>query len=169
MGVTSEIAIEPSLKAEFAAYSVAGHKLMQVRPSEAPAAIVAAVDAFVDKHQANSRTFFGKLLGSRKNNTETALALGIVWGDQLVRELGWEWTSVMKDASLYYVISSPDRSLVVYATYFIKECLDFHTADCTAMLAFNMLREGAFSKQQAGSYTSVMPAVFRLVPKSAVK
>jgi hypothetical protein len=169
MSDISEIPIETSLKDEFAEYSAAGHRLLQVRPSDDPAAIVAAIDTFVDRHQAKSRSFLGKLIGGAKNNTEPSLALGIVWGNQLVRELGWEWTSLLKDGYRYYVVASPDRSLAIYATYFVKECLDFHTADCTVMLSFNMLRGCTFPKQLAGSYTSVMPAVYRIIPKSAVR
>jgi hypothetical protein len=169
MSVISEIPIESSLKDEFADYSAAGLRLLKVRPSDDPAAIVAAIDTFVDKHQAKSRSFLGKLIGRGKNNTEPALALGIVWGNQLVRELGWEWTSLLKDGHQYYVIASPDRSLAIYATYFVKECLDFHTADCTVMLSFNMLRESTFPNQLAGSYTNVMLAVRRIIPKSAVR
>jgi hypothetical protein len=50
MSDISEVPIEPSLKDEFAGYAAAGLRLLKVRPSDDPAAIVAAIDTFVDRH-----------------------------------------------------------------------------------------------------------------------
>lgn len=168
MPVTAERVINAAEQAEFHNYAVAGLKMLGRQASAEPAALVGAIDEFVDKHHRTPVGFISKLFKQKQNNTEAALALGIVWGNQVVREFGWEWTCITSDGHDYYVVAAPDRSLAIYATYFIKECLDFATADCTAMLSFNMMLAKSFPQQPAGSYTSMMPGVFRLVPKSAV-
>lgn len=168
MPVTAERSINAAEQAEFKNYAVAGLRMLGLQATDDPAALVASVDEFVDKHQRAPKGFVSKLLKKEQNNTPAALALGIVWGNQVVRKFDWEWTCITSDGHDYYVVAAPDRSLAIYATYFIKECLDYATADCTAMLSFNMMLAKSLPPQPAGSYTSMMPGVRRLVPKSAV-
>jgi hypothetical protein len=167
MPITSERKTTPEEEAEFKRYAAAGLKMLGLQGNTEPVELVAAVDSFVDAQQRKPKGFVSKFLNQKQNNTESALALGIVWGNQVVREFGWEWICVTSDGHEYYVVAPADRSLAIYATYFIKECLDFPTADCTAMLSFNMMLAKSFPPQPAGSYTSVMPAVRRLIPKGA--
>ncbi len=54
---------------------------------------------------------------------------------------------------------------LIYATYFIKECLDHTTADCTVMLAFNMQVAGKLTSEPPNAYASVMLSVRRIIPK----
>lgn len=169
MRVVSERPIQPNEQIEFENYAREGIRILGASASDDPGSLVAAVDSYVDRYQRRKQSFLGKLLAKKPNHIELSLALGIVWANQVVRELNWEWTCVTNDGHDYYVVTNVDRSLTIYATYFIKECLDYATADCTALLSFNMLKAGSFPSQAAKSYTSVMPAVRRLVSKSAVR
>ena len=166
--VTSERPIAPDEQSEFESYAQEGLRILGAQASDEPGSIVAAVDAYVDRFQRQRPSLIGKLFGKKPNHVELSLALGIVWANQVVREFGWEWICVAKNGRDYYVIANRERSLTIYATYFIKECLDYPAADCTAMLSFNMLRAGSIAGEIPGSYASVMPTIFRIIPKSAV-
>lgn len=130
-----------------------------------PKAAVQAVETFVEKWQAERRNPLKKLFRRGPDPVDVALSLGIIWGDQLVRQFGWEWTCLQTDGQDLYAVVSPDRSLAVYPTYFIKACLDDPYADCTAMLAFNMLEAGNVGELPAGEYENLMAGVRRIIPK----
>jgi len=129
-------------------------------------AAVAAVDAFVDNWQRGRRGLLGKLRANRgPNSTDVALGLGAVWGDQLVRQLNWEWVCLVQNDLDLYAVVSPDRSMVVYATYFLKQCLENPAMDCTAALSFNMLVAGKITGLPAGGYEDILRRIGRVVPK----
>jgi hypothetical protein len=130
-----------------------------------PKAAVQGVETFVEKWQAERRSPLKTLFRRGPDAVDVALALGAVWGDQLVRQFGWEWTCLQADGQDLYAVVSPDRSLAVYPTYFIKACLDEPNADCTAMLAFNMLEAGNVGGLPAGGYENLMAGVRRIIPK----
>jgi len=131
-----------------------------------PEAAVAAVDAFVDRWQNERRGVLGKLRASRgPNSTDVALGLGAVWGDQHVRQLAWEWTCLIPDGRELYAVVSPDRSMVVYATYFLKQCLENSAMDCTAALSFNMLVAGKITGLPAGGCEDILRRISRVIPK----
>lgn len=131
----------------------------------APEAVIQAVETFVDRWQAERRNPLKKLLSRTPDATDVALGLGSVWGNQLVRQFHWEWTCVKQNGQDLYAVVSPDRSIAVYPTYFIKACLDNPRVDCTIMLAFNMLTAGKVSGLPAQGYENLMQGVRRIVPK----
>jgi len=100
------------------------------------------------------------------DNWDRSLPLGALWGQQLVRQLGWEWSSVTfhdhGDADAVGVFSQ-DRSLAIYPFHFIFGCLE-NDAPVTILLAFNMLLEGKIPPQQAKAYVNVMEGVEHIVP-----
>ena len=139
-------------------------------PDITPEAAVQAVESFVDRWQDERRnpSPLKKLFkrgGGGPDPVDVALGLGAVWGDQLVRRFRWEWACLQQNGQDLYGVVSPDRSLVVYPTYFIKACLDEPNADCTAMLAFNMLAAGNVGQLPAKGYENLMAGVRRIVPK----
>jgi len=127
------------------------------------AKIVAAVDTYIDASQ--QAVLSGSLILNDENCTFLSLQLGCLWGQQLVKAFGWEWTCLTDDGEELYAVASKDRALVVLPTYFARECLTQPDTDCTAMLAYNMLAAQKFSAVPARSYLNVLDNVVRIVPR----
>src|SRR3569833_510571 len=137
--------------------------------SEAPPDyIVAAVDAYVDAWQQERSGFlarFRKIEGP--DPEQLAFDLGVLWGDQLVRAMGWEWAKVIYSNADVYGVVNPDRSLAVLTVNFLGSCLKNPKVDCTAMLSYNMLMAGKDTPSMPPqSYTDYMRGVARIIPKS---
>lgn len=153
-------------RVEFSDFSARAWKLLGLRASETePEIAVEAVNRWVDDYQSKRRGFLGRFRKDDPQMVDFALGLGAVWGDQIVRKLGWEWTCVLDKGRELYGVASPDRSLVIYPTYFLKECLADPNKDCTALLAFNMLVAGTLPAFEAGGFENLMNGVARVVPK----
>ncbi|MDM0113113.1 DUF3806 domain-containing protein [Variovorax sp. J22R133] len=165
---TSERSLTPKEQSRLSSYARIGLQMIGEFEDTRPSAVVAAIDGCVDMLQRKQRGWLARLLNLKSNNTETARALGVTWGDQVVREFGWEWVVVLLDGKRFFAVTPPDRSLAIYPTEFILECLDAPQADCTVSLSFDMLRSGSIPMQTPLSYTSVMPAIHRLKPKHAL-
>jgi hypothetical protein len=125
---------------------------------------VRAVEEFVDQWQ-NERRGLGRMFRSRTDAVEPARALGVVWGDQIVRHFEWSWICEIREREERFSVAAPNRSLVIYAPQFIHDCLQNPRIDCTVMLAFNMQEAGNFTGVQAREYVDVMSGVHRIVPK----
>jgi hypothetical protein len=128
--------------------------------SQTPAELAARVDHCVDEWQAGRRPE-----PEKSSLIDTALGLGAVWGDALLRQLGWEWTVILEDGQEYYAASARDRSLIIYPAYYIKDCLENPHLDCTVALAFNMMVAGKITGIPPRSYENVMHGVMHIVPK----
>jgi hypothetical protein len=138
--------------------------LLGAAADTAPKQFVQAVDEYVDEWQ-NRNSGIMAWLRPRVDAVDTARALGVVWGDQIVRHFEWAWICEIRDGEERFAVAAPNRSLVIHAPQFIHDCLHDPRLDCTAMLAFNMQEEGRFTGCQAGEYVDVMGGVFRIVPK----
>ncbi|CBN59064.1 MULTISPECIES: hypothetical protein [Kamptonema] len=150
---------------EIQALSVETLGNLEILPSANPDAIVQKVDSFVDQWQTEPDSFFKKYFTHKPDPIDVALGLGIVWGNQLVRQFSWEWVCIQDDGQDWYGVVSPNRSLIIYPTYFIKACLDDSSIDCTAMLSFNMLAANDFSDLPENGYENFMQSVYRIIPK----
>lgn len=127
-----------------------------------PAAIVEAIDAFALRWQRGKRP-------GRKvvEDTEQArLIFGSLWGEQLVKQFGWQWARVSfgKDEFAIGVVS-PDRSMAIYPLDFMLGCMEDPEVDVTVALSFNMLLEGSIPKMRPRSYVNVMDGVHRIIPR----
>ena len=75
---------------------------------------------------------------------DPSFTLGSLWGNQLVRALGWQWAVVtfdeQKDSQAVGVFS-PDRALAIYPLHFVWNCLE-NAAPVTLKLAFVILTDG---------------------------
>jgi len=168
---TTERALRPQETKEIADHaSRAMSNLGLADPQAQPEVILQAIEDFVDRWQAEKRSAnpLKKLLsrGPAPNPVATSLGLGFLWGNQLVRRFGWVWTCVQKDGQgEAYSVVTVDRSIAVFPTHFIKACLEDPRADCTIMLAFNMLVAGQVSGMPAQGYENLMWGVRRIVPK----
>lgn len=149
---------------EFEQYRQKGQDLLGSSAKAAPKQIVEAIDDYVGEWQSKRRGLLA-LLRPRTDAVEPARALGVVWGDQIVRHFDWSWTCEIRGGEERFAVTSPNRSLIIYAPQFIHDCLHDARIDCTVMLAFNMQEAGNFSGCQPGEYVDVMSGVRRIVPK----
>jgi len=139
-------------------------------PNLPPADVCQAVEDFIERWQAEKRSPnpLKKLLsrGPAPNPTATSLGLGFLWGNQLVRQFGWVWTCLHEAGQgEAYSVVTPDRSVAVHPTHFVRACLGDHRADCTIMLAYNMLAGGEIQGTPAQGYENLMWGVRRIAAK----
>jgi len=166
---TSERALKPQELKEIADHSSRAMSSLGLSAAQPqPVDVCQAIEDSVERWQAQQRSPLKKLLsrGAAPSPTATALGLGFLWGNQLVRQFGWAWTCIQKDGQgeAYSVVTN-DRSVAVYPTHFIKACLEDHRADCTIMLAYNMLAGGEIKGVPPKGYENLMWGVRRIVPK----
>jgi len=78
-----------------------------------PATIVAAIDNFAYRWQKGKRPPINIV----EDGEQAHLIFGSLWGEQLVKQLGWQWAKVTfhdYDDSCAFGVFSPDRSLAIY-------------------------------------------------------
>jgi hypothetical protein len=77
------------------------------------------------------------------DDDDPAYTFGSLWGEQLVRQLGWEWGRVTfhdHGDTRAIGVFSPDRALAIYPFHFVHACLRRDTP-VTILLAFDILVE----------------------------
>lgn len=144
------------------ALKVLGQELAAADPTR----IVEAVDEFAYRWQKGLRPPASIV----EDGEEARLILGSLWGEQLVKEFGWQWAKVTfhdYGDSIAFGVFAPDRSLAIYPLEFMLGALRDPGVDVTVMLSFNMLKAGKCLKMPARSYTNVMECVHRIVPRIA--
>lgn len=163
---TQEHPLTPSEQTAFAECAAQALGNLGLTDSTAdPKTIVQAVEDFVDRWQAAQRNPLSKLHSRRPDPIDVSLGLGSLWGNQIVRQFGWEWTCIRQNGRGLHAVVAPDRSAAVFPTYFLKACLDDPRVDCTAVLAFNMMDAGKLPALPAQGYMDLMQGVRRVVPK----
>jgi hypothetical protein len=138
--------------------AVEGASLVGVAIDDPPLKIVTALNAYVLNPPPTT--------GEVDKWTDRALPLGSLWGEQMVREFGWEWASVTfhdKGDSKATGVFTKDRSLAVYPWHFVYGCLQ-NGATVTILLAFNMLAAGKITDLAPGQYDNLMDGVHHIVP-----
>jgi hypothetical protein len=137
--------------------------ILKLNATAEPQTVIEAIDAFVDAWQ------LGKRPSKKVLDPEDApYALGSLWGEQLVRQFGWEWGMITfhdHDDSMAPGVLSPDRALAVYPIHFLLGCLQDPDVDCTVALSFNMLAAGNVGKLKPKKYLNLMDSVHRIIPK----
>lgn len=155
----SEDKIMPNIMEGIEGSAEEGASLVGVATTEPPLRIVTAINAFVSKPPED-------LSDQVDNWTDLALPLGSLWGQQLVRQFGWEWSSVVfhdQGGNKAIGVVTKDRSLAVYPWHFVFGCLE-NNAGVTILLAFNMLLAESIPPQMQGGYVNLMEHVHPLVP-----
>jgi hypothetical protein len=137
---------------------------LKLKEASSPRVLVKAIDKFVYDWQG------GKRAKSKAFDTldDIPVALGCLWGTQLIRQFDWEWVLIRPRKTRLdprLAIVSPDRSLCIWPIEFITDAMEFDTIDVTIALSFNMLREGLPKPFTAKTYTDLMDKVERLVPR----
>ncbi len=136
--------------------------VLDIESDEAsPQQLVEAVDELVYRCQKNRARDID-------DTWEFSVALGSLWGECLVKALGWEWTEVTfreEDDSKAVGVVSPDRALAIYPFYFIYGCLE-NNAPVTIMLSFNMLVDRSrIPSLPPNGFENVMEHVHHIVPR----
>jgi hypothetical protein len=130
-----------------------------------PAVVVKAIDDFAYRWQKGDRPPADVV----EDMEEARLIFGSLWGEQLVKQFGWQWAKITfhdYDDSIAFGVFSPDRSLAIYPLEFMLGCLQDPGVDVTVKLSFNMLlAAGEIPKMKKKSYTNVMDGVHRIVPR----
>ncbi len=132
-----------------------------------PVTIVDAIDDFAYRWQKGDRPPADVI----EDGDDAPLIFGSLWGEQLVKQFGWQWAKVIfhdYDDSCAFGVFSPERSLAIYPFEFMLGCMRNPAVDVTVMLSFNMLLAGEFQQEQEAnqkSYLNVMDVVHRIVPR----
>jgi hypothetical protein len=151
--------VEPHILEGIDGSAVEGASLAGVATDDPPLKIVTAINAFVSKPPRGSS-------GRVDNWTDRALPLGSLWGQQLVRQFGWEWSGVVfhdrGDTKAIGVLTK-DRSLAIYPWHFVFGCLE-NNAPVTILLSFNMLLANKIPAQNKGEYVNLMDHVHHVIP-----
>lgn len=178
----SERTLDAETAASIASYSEAAAEMLGVDQVESsPADIVTAIDRWLCTAQTeglptlrphdhalpeNNALPENKQSDSESDKdlhaNELAYRIGSLWGNQLIRELGWQWAVIIfehrPDMEVVGVFS-PDRSLAIYPLNFVFHCLA-DAAPVTVLKAFDILREGSrVPPLPPGGYENVMDHV----------
>jgi hypothetical protein len=142
------------------ALGVLGDQYANAKPEE----VVKAIDQFAYRWQKGDRPRPDVI----EDAEDVRLLFGSLWGEQLVKQFGWQWARITfhdYDDAVAFGVFSPDRSLAIYPLEFMLGCLRDADVDVTVMLSFNMLLAGSVPTMKKKSYTNVMDGVHRIVPR----
>lgn len=136
-----------------------------------PEPIVAAIDELVYELQKAIMAEEAALEGAESalpDAEDASLTLASLWGQQLVRQFGWQWATVVfheLDNTEAVGVFSPDRSLAIYPFHFVFSCLE-DRAPVTILLAFHVLQASdRVPELPAYSYENVMDNVHHTAPR----
>lgn len=155
----TEEQVKPDMLETIEGSAAEGAEMVGVAIDATPLEIVTAVNGYVSKPPRKRRV---------DNWEERALPLGSLWGCQLVRQFGWEWSGVIfheQEDSKAIGVFAKDRSLAVYPWHFVFGCLE-DEAPVTILLSFNMLAAGQVPVQKAKAYVNLMEGVHHIVPSA---
>jgi len=148
-----EIELGTDVLGEFENYAAEGVTMLGLTDSSTPYDTVKAVNAFIDRWQAERRD---RSINDDPNEvTNAALSLGIAWGNAVCNEFGWQWTCVEHKGNTFYIVASPDRSYACYPTYDVRALLNNPRGDNCAALLFNMMKAGQYPPSQPGRYLAI--------------
>ncbi|MEJ8851792.1 DUF3806 domain-containing protein [Variovorax rhizosphaerae] len=160
---TSERSLTVQEHALFKDYAATGFNMISDVPCSRMSVIVTGIDDFIQAAQ--GPLLFAPTKSFEVDDAVAARALGTVWGNQMVREFGWEWICVTLGEEEHFVVAAPDRALVVFAHDYVWKCLESNDMECNVALSFDLLRAGAIKAPPALTYTSMMPMVKRSKPR----
>ena len=162
---TSEMPIEPAVAKNLAGAASEGAQLVGIGLHAQPAAIAEAINKFLEPKSPRGPDQ-ARPASNVDNWTDRALPVGGLWGELMVRSLGWQWASLIQhDHDDFRVIAvvSPDRSLAIFPFHYCFGCLE-NGVYPAVLLAFNMLQAGKIPPQPAGGYVNLMDGVRHIIP-----
>jgi hypothetical protein len=160
----SEQPLGASVAGALAGSNQEGMRLLGISdPNAKPGMVVEAIDAFVYDWQKGRRP---RDISIKPD--DVPFALGSLWGEQMIRQFGWQWVKVAfldRKNLVAHAVVSHDRSLVIYPFHFLMGCLSDSNVDATIMLSFNMLLANKTGVGEPYAYLNVMECVHRIVPR----
>lgn len=138
----TEFPLTPDETQEMAELIAEGLETLHAEAAAAPLAIVEAIGAHVDGQRSAAAQ------ADEDGYALFILTMGYLWGEQVCRAYGWEWSRVgeeREDAG--HVIVSPDRAYMVSTLHFIKQFVDELDRPTTIILLFNMLAPEVLAAQ----------------------
>ena len=126
-----------------------------------PTGLVSVMDRFIHQWQQGHQPVVCDV-------DDLSLAMGSLWGEQLVKQFGWYWAEVTfpeHPETPAIGVLSPDRSLAIYPFHFLQQCLK-HAAPVTIRLAFEILLDGSrVPRIAADTFENVMDNVHHKPPR----
>lgn len=161
MPILTEHDIDAELRHNIQSWAADAVALLGLNTTTSADAIIRSIDEFIFDWQKGERPELDP-------DQDLSTVLGSLWGEQLVRELGWQWAAVTfrdsPDAKAVGVFS-PDRALAIYPFHFVFGCID-DGCPVTISLAFNMLVDGSrIPELPENAYENVMDNVHHIVPR----
>lgn len=161
MPILTEHAIDAELQENIQGWAADAVALLGLSTTATAEATIRTIDEFIFAWQKGQRPPLAA-------DQDLSVTLGSLWGQQLVRELGWHWAAVTFDDTpdAHAVgVFSPDRSLAIYPFHFVFGCID-DACPVTIELAFNILVDGRrVPALPKGSYENVMDNVHHSLPR----
>ncbi len=136
-----------------------GLEMLGITDDRQPHEIVEAVDKWVDDFQDTANEDVDEAEIER-----LVVNLGTIWGEQVVKEFGWQWVC-FEGAGEILAVVSPERALYIIPYEYLLACMQDPELDCTVMLSFNLLKENPPENLRKNDYDHFMMSAFRMVPK----
>jgi hypothetical protein len=155
MANTQERAITPAEQKEFDQYATQGLKNLGFGEANAesdPDIVVQAISAFVEQWRLQEQKPLSRLFKHKPDAIDVALSLGILWGNQVARALGWQWTCLLQNGQEYFALVPIDRAYTLYPFYWMRQFLEDERKDNTIILLFNVLKAGRLPPSTPGTY-----------------
>lgn len=106
---------------------------LRVTGQEEPKDIVKRISAAIDVLRTRSIQL--------EDEANYSAMLGALFGEQVVRAYGWEWTQVGDEVRMPYAVAAPDRSEYIEPLQFIWQFLMDKRKDQVILLTYNMLSQ----------------------------
>jgi len=128
-------------------------------------AILEKIDDFVRGVQAKDHTAQLALAADDERLIDLAWGLGSLLGNEFVCRFGWQWCFIVDGEMEKYGVVSPDRALMLYPSFFVRDCLWDSNRDFTGHLIVNMVAADRFKDVAAKTYLNLAENVVRIVPR----
>ena len=122
---------------------------LKSRADARPETLIAALHDYLDGWR------IGRIKSSTHGRT-LGIQLGALWGEQLVRALGWQWMSVQINGQGFFGVVSPEARWVAYPLNFLSGLTTHNDQANSTLLRFNMLVAQNIAPAQPGAYTPVV-------------
>jgi hypothetical protein len=132
---------------EMEALIIEGLEQLRIDRQATPESIVSAIRTLIDDQR---EQVFGD-----EEREGLSYTMGSLWGEQICRELGWEWVvlTYADTGDEGTAIVSSDRAFVYFPMHWIYELLTNPERENTLGLVFNMLRlKRDLPTSKAGEY-----------------
>ncbi len=150
-------------KSEVAAATEKALARLAVDAKADPDAIVRAAGDFISTEQAarTQKKLFGLLKKKAGDPTEVIAMMGLLWGAQVKRALGWDWVMAMRGDDPEYALTSSAREYAVFPLTFVRRMLVAPYEPNTLVEVFDTVKRGRHAPAERGVYDDLTDGRFR--------